>query len=49
MGTEDACGQILCVAVAGSQSRNCTITVQWDDTRGTGGADEHQTVTVSRL
>lgn len=49
MGTEDACGQIQCVAIAGSQSRNCTVTVQWDDTRGSGGEDEYQTVTVSRL
>jgi len=49
MGSEDACGQILCVAIPGSQSRDCTITVQWDDTRGTEGAIDQQTITVTRL
>ena len=46
---EDACGRIQCDVIAGSQSRNCTITVRWDDTRGTEGAEEQQIQTVTRL
>lgn len=49
MGDEDACGQIQCVVVAGSQARDCTVTVQWDDSRGTEGEDAQQTVTVTRI
>lgn len=46
---EDACGRIQCVAIAGSQSRNCAVTVRWDDARGTEGAEEQQIQTVTRL
>lgn len=46
---DDSCGQIQCVAVAGSQARDCTVTVQWNDARGTEGAEEQQTVTETRL
>lgn len=46
---EDACGRIECVAVSGSLSRTCTVTVRWNDARGTGGAEEQQIQTVTRL
>lgn len=39
----DASGSIACAAVAGSESVGCTITVQWDDSRGLGG-DAAQTI-----
>ena len=38
-----ACGAITCDA------NTCTVTVQWDDTRGTGGAAAQQFATVTRL
>jgi type IV pilus assembly protein PilV len=40
---DDACGQIACVASV------CTITVEWNDTRGTGGEEFQQLVTVARI
>jgi type IV pilus assembly protein PilV len=46
---EDACGRIQCAAIAGSQSLSCTITVRWDDSRGTEGAEEQQVQTVTRI
>lgn len=46
---ETSCGEIQCVAIAGSDARNCTVTVQWNDARGTEGAEEQETTTVSRI
>lgn len=46
---EGSCGQVQCVAIAGSQARDCTVTVQWNDARGTEGLDDQQTVTVTRI
>jgi type IV pilus assembly protein PilV len=40
---DDACGQIACVASV------CTITVEWNDTRGTGGEEFQQLITVARI
>jgi type IV pilus assembly protein PilV len=39
-----ACGQIV-----GCGSEACTIIVQWDDSRGTGGSATQQVVTETRL
>lgn len=38
-----ACGQITC------GSEQCAITVQWDDSRGSGGEDKQEVTTVTRL
>lgn len=38
-----ACGQIDC------GSLECTVTVQWDDSRGNGGEDQHKMKTTTRL
>lgn len=38
-----ACGRIQCGA------NDCEIGVRWDDSRGTGGSDEHAITTASRL
>lgn len=46
---EGACGEIQCAAIAGSDARNCTVTVQWNDSRGVDGAEDQETVTVSRI
>ncbi len=40
---DNACGQIKC------GSEQCSITVQWDDSRGTEGDEEQQVVTETRL
>lgn len=45
----NGCGQIRCVAVPGSEARDCTVTVRWDDSRGTSGSREHQIRTVVRV
>ena len=37
------CGSINCVGGV------CTVTVKWDDTRGSGGEDDLTVVTVSRI
>ena len=39
-----ACGQVV-----GCGGNDCTIIVQWDDSRGTDGAAVHQFVTETRL
>lgn len=45
MGDSDTtCGQIDCDA-----DNICTVTVQWDDTRGSGGDGEETFATVTRL
>jgi type IV pilus assembly protein PilV len=44
-----ACGAIACVAAAGTEARDCRVTVRWDDTRGTGGSGHHEMTTVVRL
>lgn len=46
---DDACGEIQCDAIAGSDARHCTITVQWNDSRGTEGAATQETITASRI
>jgi type IV pilus assembly protein PilV len=38
-----ACGRITCVA------RDCTVSIQWDDERGTGGSNAQQFELRSRL
>lgn len=40
---DGACGQITC------GSLSCKITVQWDDTRGTGGVEKEALVTETRI
>lgn len=40
---DSACGSINCVADA------CTVVVQWDDTRGTGGIVNQSFTTTSRI
>ena len=40
---ENACGEIACV------NNVCTITIQWDDSRGTAGNAEQAVTTVARL
>jgi len=41
----DACGAINCVAA----TRTCTVTVRWNDSRGTGGSSAQEVVTVGRI
>jgi type IV pilus assembly protein PilV len=38
-----ACGSISCVG------RQCTVSIRWDDSRGSGGSSAFQYVIVSRL
>lgn len=40
---ESACGQIVC------SSADCEISVQWDDSRGSGGATAQTVVTRTKL
>lgn len=42
---EDACGAISCVAA----TRTCTVTVRWNDSRGTAGSAMQEIVTVGRI
>lgn len=45
-----ASGSVACAAVAAAtDSTNCTITVQWDDSRGLGGNAAQTIVTEVRL
>jgi len=46
---EQACGAIVCAAIAGSEARECTVTVQWNDERGSGGDSAQQVVTRTRV
>lgn len=46
---DDACGQIQCVAIANSQSTGCTVTIQWNDSRGSEGAATQQITTETRI
>lgn len=41
----DACGAINCVAA----TRTCTVTVRWNDSRGTAGSTAQEVVTVGRI
>lgn len=41
----DACGSITCVAA----TRTCTVTVRWNDSRGTDGSSAQDVVTVGRV
>jgi type IV pilus assembly protein PilV len=41
----DACGAINCVAA----TRTCTVTVRWNDSRGTGGNSAQEVATVGRI
>ena len=56
----DACGKVVCAKVADGSALNCTVTVQWDDSRGgatgeqlsdteTQAAIKHEVQTVSRI
>ena len=38
-----ACGAVNCVAAT------CTVTVRWNDSRGTGGSSAQEVVTVGRI
>lgn len=45
-----ACGQIVCAAAGGlAAAQNCTVTVEWNDTRGSEGVEDYQIVTESRI
>jgi len=47
-----SCGTIVCQAIAAppvTTNRLCTITVDWNDSRGTGGSSLQETVTRSRI
>lgn len=44
-----ACGTIACAAAAGTEARDCRVTVRWDDSRGTGGSGQQEMTTVVRL
>lgn len=46
---EEACGAISCVAVGGGDARDCTVTVQWNDGRGTDGDTSQQVTTRTRI
>ncbi|HZX78205.1 type IV pilus modification protein PilV [Lysobacter sp.] len=46
---ESAYGTINCVAWGDSTTRDCTITVVWNDSRGAGGEENQTMVTVARL
>ena len=46
---DEACGAISCEAVGGSVFRECEITVQWNDSRGTGGDAAQQVTTRTRI
>lgn len=43
---DTACAQ---VSACSSTTQACTVTIQWDDTRGKGGSNAQKVVTVSRL
>ena len=47
-----SCGTIVCQAIAGPPATNnrlCTVTVEWNDSRGTDGAANQKTITESRI
>lgn len=46
---DDACGAISCEASGSGDMRECTITVQWSDLRGTGGDAAQQVTTRTRV
>lgn len=46
---DDACGAIECQAVGGSDTRDCTVTVRWNDSRGTDGQAQQQITTRTRV
>ncbi|MGO4222062.1 type IV pilus modification protein PilV [Lysobacter sp. TAF61] len=46
---DGGCGQIACTVVAESKARDCTVTVRWDDSRGTAGEHAHSVTAVGRL
>jgi type IV pilus assembly protein PilV len=45
----EACAQVRCTAVAGTDAKDCAVTVRWDDARGTGGSTRQQIRTVARV
>lgn len=46
---DTACGQVSCLQIPGSDQRDCEITVRWNDERGTGGEDDQEITTRSRI
>jgi type IV pilus assembly protein PilV len=45
-----ACGQIVCEAAGGAAgAQNCTVTVEWNDERGTAGEEGYTVETESRI
>jgi type IV pilus assembly protein PilV len=46
---KDTMGPTACGAIDCDDDAVCTVTVQWDDSRGTGGGDEQSFETVTRL
>ena len=49
LSLKDGLGPSACGQVVGCGGNDCTIIVQWDDSRGTDGAAVHQFVTETRL
>jgi len=48
--TANTSGKINCTAAAGTTSTNCTITIQFDDSRaGVGGGSSQQVITQAIL
>lgn len=37
---DNACGTIKCLATGSVRTHMCIVTIQWDDSRGTGNADD---------
>lgn len=46
---QGGCGSVACASVAGTGARDCRVTVRWDDSRGTGGSEQQEITTVTRL
>ena len=49
LGLKEALGPSACGQVVGCGGDDCVIIVQWDDSRGTGGAAAQQLSTETRL
>lgn len=46
---ETSCGKVECVAASEGDAMDCTVTVQWNDSRGSGGEEEQTMVTTVRI
>jgi len=45
----DSCGQIQCTPVPNSVSRNCVVTVRWNDSRAVEGEEQFTISTETRI